>query len=414
MTEETFRLTQIREKSRYALPALNSPISLTRHKSRDLPPSTEHTTGKLYRSSSTFARVSDKLSAVQQDVKRSFDNLYSTQRIKLLPKAMELERSDSVKDQLRSLETYVVSLLKSFNELQNQRRAKEVMLTNLSKELENVLDREPDLTPIKTTAEEVNRRYEFTQRQIEREEDYTEVLDHVILERSRSISSKVQPIYSLRRELQQFKLRFHESEVDYLRVSLEAKSTWNMIKRNEEALNQQKNHNGLRIQEKILHFRRRAEFVELVQRQDGQKALEAQIKDNERDTRRMEKAKSESEGIEQMLDASKTHLEALREYERQSDKLSRAAHTGSIQQVIDYWQYLQSFQVSLTGRVESGTARIAELREEFKTLCEERTTMRLSLGPIDSVSPEELTKLREMLAFKEKEIADRMNKVIPT
>ena len=411
MSEETFSLTQLASRSRFTLPSLNSPPYSHRRSENSAEPSETGTAPKLRKSSSTFARVSDKLNSVQLEVKRSFETLYTTRRNKLLPKAMELERSDSVKDQFQALESHVVGLLKTYNELQNQRRAKEVLVSSLSKELENVLNRDPDLTPIKTTAEDVNRRYEIAFRRIEKEIDYTEILDHMIVDRGKAISTRVQPIYGLRKELQQLKLRFHESEVDYLRVLMESKSLWNSIKRKEEAFEHQKAHNQQRINDKVLHFRRRAEFVEFVTRQDEQKSIETQIQSNEKDEQRMEHAKATAEHIEHMIEDSKTQLDALHEYERHSEKLARAAHTGNMQQVIDYWEYLQRFESSLSKRAEICTARIAELREQFKTLNEERTNVRLSLSPGNTVTETELRKLKGALEQKEKDLEECVTKV---
>jgi len=410
MSDETFRLTQLADRSRFTLPSLNSPAFSLRRSENSAEPS-EVGTSKLRKSSSTFARVSDKLGQVQLEVKRSFETLYTSRRNKLLPKAMELERSESVKDQLKALETHVVSLLKTYNELQNQRRAKEGLVSSLSKELENVLGREPDLTPVKSTALDVQRRYEIAMRQFERETDYEEMLDHMIVDRSKAISARVQPIYSLRKELQQLKLRFHESEVDYLRVSLDSRSQWNTIKRKEESLAQQKAHNKQRISDKMLHFRRRVEFVEFVTRQDGQKSLESQIQENEKDEGRMQRAKANAERIEHMLEDSKTQLDALHEYERHSEKLARAAHTGNIQQVIDYWAYLQDFESSLSKRAEACTSRISELRTQFKALSEERTSVRLSLDSDSPVTETELRKLQAVLERKEKDLEERVTKV---
>ena len=412
MGDETFRLTQLGERSRFTLPSINSPSYSYRRSEYSAEPSEASTGSKLRKSSSTFARVSDKLNTVQVDVKRSFDQLYTSRRNKLLPKAMELERSESVKDQLRALETHVVSLLKSYNELQNQRRAKEALLKSQKKELENVLGREPDLTPIKATAEDVERRYMLALHQIDRESDYSEMLDHMIVDRGKSISARVQPIYGLRKELQQLKIRFHENEVDYLRVALESQSMWNTIKKKEEELAQQKIRNEHRINEKIMYFRRRTEFVEFVSRQDGQKVLEAQISENQRDTQRMEAAKSKAENIEQMLEDSKTQIDALHELERHSEKLSRAAHTGSIQQVIDYWTYLQQSEDNMSKRAEACIARIGELKAQVKVLLEERTSVQLRLDAGVGVSESELRKLQGVLEKKEKDLEERMAKVI--
>jgi hypothetical protein len=192
---------------------------------------------------------------------------------------------------------------------------------------------------------------------------------------------------------------------------MESKSLWNSIKRKEEAFEHQKAHNQQRINDKVLHFRRRAEFVEFVTRQDEQKSIETQIQSNEKDEQRMEHAKATAEHIEHMIEDSKTQLDALHEYERHSEKLARAAHTGNMQQVIDYWEYLQRFESSLSRRAETCTARIAELREQFKTLNEERTNVRLNLSPGNTVTETELRKLQGALEQKEKDLEVRVTKV---
>lgn len=411
MLEDTFGLTQINERSRFMLPSLPSQQSFSLQKSLSQNRLSDSSTPRVQKSSSTMLKVSDKLRDVQVDVKRSFDALYTTRRAQLLPKAMELERSDSVQDQMRTLENHVVALLKAYNELMNKRRSREALLETLRKELDRIANRDPDLTPAKTAAEDVKRRYEFALRQIDHETDYTEILDHMITDMQKNINKKAQPIYSLRRDLQQMKLRFHESEVDFLRVSLESRSLWNQIKRTEEEVRQQVEHHGHRMQEKVTHYRRRVEFVEFVQRQGDQKELEEQIRENERDTRRMEASKRLTERVEQMLESSKSHLEALQLYEKNSEVLSRAAHTGSIQQVIEYWQYLQDFRESLNARVEAGAERVEQLRTDVRFLTEERTSVRLDLSSDVTISPDELSDLRSLLDAKEKEVSKLMNKL---
>ena len=359
---------------------------------------------KMSKSASVRLKVQEKLVKVQEEVRSSFNLLYTSDRSQLLPKAMELERCESVKDQLRALETRAATLLKAYNSLQNKRREKDLLLAHLLHEQESI--RPPYLTEeqASTATAEIDRKYAETLSLIDRETDYTSVLDHMIAENAKAITRKVQPIYHLRKELQQVKIRFHENEVDCLRISLDQKSIKNSIRRSEELLDTQKSHHGHKVEEKMLEFRRRKEFEEFVERQKGQKQLEELITDNEVATRRMEEARRAVQSAEEFVAASKSRLEMLSEYERETEKLSKAAHTSSIQQVLEYWDYLQSFGSNLQLQVDTGTQRVSSLRDELAALRTERTSVRLELEPAEALTRSQLTKLRALLELKEEKL----------
>jgi len=388
LTEETFGLTQL------TVPSYSRQDS-ARQSSESLPSL-----------KSPRTQVQDRLRQTQSLVKLSFDALYTTRRHQLLPKAMELERSASVQDQLRTLETHVVAKIKAYNVLQSRRSNKETLLSHLSKELEGLRNGLPDLSPATTALQDLDRKHQYAQRQFQREQDYTDVLHHKIVSLSRDIFKRQQPLYGLRKDLQQVKLRLHEGEADSLRVSLESQSLWTTIHRAQEELRIQADFHKVRLQDKVTHFRKRAEFVEFCERQQQQKALETLIHQQEREVRQMGAAQRRAEALEAMVEASKAHLDQLQAYEKQGETLARAASAGNLQAVLLYWQYLQDFADLLQVRVQQDSSRIEDLTAQLLFLRKELVNNTLGLNPNsdDSVSKAQLDALDQQLELKDKDI----------
>ena len=405
MGEETFSLTQVNEHSRLLLPSLTAPHNLERKKDTSFLSTSRY----LNKSSSSTARVQERLSQVREDVKASFDLLYTSRRDLLLSKVMEMERTSSVKDQLQALETQVVAQLKTYNALHSRRKKKQQLLRLLEQELTTLQNKESDTSPIQSTAAAISTKYSKALHLIESEEDYTDTLEHMIGETSKAIARLLQPVNRLRKDLQQAKIRLHDSEVDFLRVSMESKSMKNSLERQEEELKQRKEHHNARIQERLQFFRRREEFSEFISRQKEQKQIQTQIKALETETKMLESVQKSTEAAELLVESSMEQLESLQSYERQTDKLSRAARVSSIQQVIDYWAYLQSFHTELSAKVEAGDGRVTALRGELDRLKEERMSVKLLLGEQDQG---QLGRLQEVLESKEERVVARQEKVV--
>lgn len=390
LAEETFLLTQL------SAPSFSRQDS-ARQSSESLPSL-----------KSPRTQVQDRLRDTQSLVKRSFDALYTTRRHQLLPKAMELERSASVQDQLRTLETHVVGKIKAYNALQSRRNSKEAMLGHLNRELEGLRSGVPDLSPATSAMEDVERKHQYAQRQFQRELDYTEVLEHKIVCLSRDIFKRQQPIYGLRKDLQQVKLRLHEGEADSLRISLESQSLWTTIHRKQEELHSQTDFHSHRLQDKVAYYRKRAEFVEFCERQQQQKELETLIHQREREMRQLTAAMAKSADLEEMAEASKAHLDKLHAYERQGETLARAASAGNLQAVLLYWHYLQDFAQLLQAIVLQNTSRIEDLRAKLLLLRTELVETTLGLNSENPVSKSQLFALDKRLESKEKDIAEKL------
>lgn len=349
--------------------------------------------------------VQNRLDKAQNSIKRNFDALYTVRREKLLPKAMEIERSSSVQDQLRTLETHVVAQTKVFNDLQNRRKAKETLLLHLQNELKGLLSNVPDLSPFYSSLEGVERQHQYAQHQLYKEFDYKEVLQHMLAMLSKELFQRQQPIYGLRKELQQLKIRLHEGETDALRVSLESQSLWTSIHRKKAELVTQTDFHQLKLQDKIAHFRKRAEFVEFYDRQVLQKDLESQINRNNREIRALYKEKWKAEKREERVGEFKKQQDALHEYERQAEVLIRAASTGNVQAVLTYWAYLQDYRDLLQTKVQQESSRSEELRQEVGLLRQELTETVLGFNSEPVLSKVELSGLERQLGTKEKDVS---------
>lgn len=404
MGEETFSLTQVNEHSRLLLPSLTAPHSLERRKDSSLLSSSR----SMNKSTTSTARVQERLSQVREDVKASFDLLYTSRRDLLLSKVMEMERTASVQDQLQALETQVVAQLKTYNALHSKRKKKQLLLRQYEQELVTLRSKETDTSPIQSTASSITKKYLQALSLREQEEDYTDILEHKIGETSKAIASLLQPVNRLRKELQQVKIRGHDVEVDFLRVSMESKSMKGSLERQEEELKQRKAHNDAKVQDRLLFFRRRAEFSEFMSRQRNQKAIETQIKALKTEAKYLENSKKTAEAAEFLIESSRGQLESLQSLERQTEKLSRAAHVSNIQQVVDYWAYLQAFSAELSAKVETGNSRVNGLRKELDILKEERMNT-LLLGDPDQG---QLGRLMEALQGKEEHVEEMQTKVV--
>jgi hypothetical protein len=405
MGEETFSLTQVNEHSRLLLPSLTAPHNLERRKDTSFLSSSRY----LNKSNSSTARVQERLSQVREDVKASFDLLYTSRRDLLLSKVMEMERTASVKDQLQALETQVVAQLKTYNALHSRRKKKQQLLRLYEQELSILQNKETDTSPIQSTAATISTKYSKALHLIDNEEDYTDTLEHMMGETSKAIARLLQPVNRLRKDLQQAKIRHHDLEVDFLRVSMESKSMKSSLERKEEELKQRKAHHNARIQERLQFFRRREEFSEFMSRQKDQKQIQTKIKELEIETNLLESVQKSTEAAELLVESSMEQLESLQSYERQTDKLSRAARVSSIQQVIDYWDYLQSFSAELSAKVEVGDRRVSDMREELGRLKDERMSVKLLLGDQDQG---QLSRLQEVLESKEERVVVRQEKVV--
>jgi len=404
MGEETFSLTQVNEHSRLLLPSLTAPHSLERRKDSSLLSSSRYMMNK---STSSTARVQERLTQVREDVKASFDLLYTSHRDLLLSRVMEMERTASVKDQLQALETQVVAQLKTYNALHSRRKGKQHLLRQYEQELATLRNKEADTSPIQSTASSITKKYFQALNLREQEEDYTDVLDHMIGETSKAIASLLHPVNRLRKELQQVKIRCHDVEVDFLRASMEAKSMKVGLERQGEELKQRKAHNSAKMQERLQFFRRKAEFSEFMTRQKDQKSIESQIKSLETEAKRLESVQKSAEAAESLIESSREQLESLQSLERHTEKLSRAAHVSSIPQVIDYWVYLQAFQAELAGKVETGDSRVNALKAELDILKGERMNT-LLLGDPDQGG---LGRLMEVIQGKEEHVGEMQTKV---
>lgn len=391
LTEDTFGLTQL------SVPSFQD--------------SARQSTESLPSLKSPRTQVQDRLRQTQSLVKLSFDALYTTRRHQLLPKAMELERSASVQDQLRVLETHVVGKIKAYNVLQSRRSNKEALLSHLNRELEGVKTGLPDLSPATSALQTLERKHQYAQRQFQRELDYTDVLRHKIVCLSRDIFKRQQPIYGLRKDLQQVKLRLHEGEADSLRISLESQSLWTTIHRTQEELRSQTDFHKLRLQDKFAHYRKRAEFVEFCERQQQQKDLETLIHQQEREVRQMGVAQRRAEALEAMVEASKVQLDQLQAYERQGETLARAASAGNLQAVLLYWQYLQDFADLLQVTVQQDSSKIEDLTAQLLFLRKELVDTTLGLNSEDTMSKTQLVALDRQLELKEKDIAGGMDRL---
>ena len=406
MGEETFSLTQVNEHSRGLLPSLSVPHGVTERKkdvwsSRSLNKSV----------TSSTSRIQDRLYQVQDEVRTTFDTLYSSRRDLLLPKVMEMERTDSVRDQLQALEGKVVLKLKTYNALHSKRKMKQELLSQFQQELTRLLNRENDLSSVQSKAQGIDQKFKKALELVEMEEDYTDVLEHMIGETANSKLRLQQPANRLRKDLQRAKIRNHDAEADYLRLSMESKSLNTALDRLQEEFNQRKAFHSAKIQDRLQFYRRRTEFMEFMSRQGDQKHIESMIKERENERKRLEHVLESAEAAEQLIESSKGQLDALQSYEKQTDKLSRAAHVSSIQQVIDYWTYLQSFTSDLQVKVDQGNTRVSSLRDEFTMLKKERMSVRLMSSGFDSG---QYIRLQEIVQTKEDKVSAMQEKVRTT
>lgn len=250
--------------------------------------------------------------------------------------------------------------------------------------------------------------------QLEAEEAETRTLRHMKTARRGWNTQFLRPLQAQKSQLSHILAILSQETLSLYHLELEAKQAALQTESLARAVQEQRERNRAALDLKTAQYRHKREFEELLLRQTQQKTIAKAILANQSQLQAVNQSLSVSIEAEKALQTCKAAESQGKSQETLFRKLSQAASSSHISDIVDYWSYLQTTQHSLESCINDQSHKIAVFRKELDTAKAELAGFRWQSNPMERLSPTSVEKYQLRLNVSQESLSLRVKQVLTT